>query len=67
MATPDEFKVSRRPLKTKRGDVKTSKILLTMDRDLMRSLMRYKPRGITRQEMIRQVLTHYLFAKDMAR
>ena len=49
----------------RRNKGKTTKILLTINKDVLKILTRLKPRGITKQEAIRQIVEHYVLNKDM--
>ena len=55
----DDFRISTKERPRTRG--KKKRILLTLDAQLIRDLNRVKPKSVTRQEAIRQIVEFYVY------
>lgn len=55
----DDFRISTK--KRPRTVIKKKRILLTLDAELIRDLNRVKPKSVTRQEAIRQIVEFYVY------
>ena len=60
----EELKI-KKVARAGRNESTKVKMLLAIDKDVLRDLTRIKPRRVTRQEAIRQILEFYINEKQM--